>query len=52
MLGKPSGVLGPTWEGPYRVTKLSLNGAYELEDMDNNPAQYHWNASHLKKYYQ
>ncbi|KAL8519942.1 hypothetical protein ACS0TY_010757 [Phlomoides rotata] len=52
VLGKPPGVLSPTWEGPYRVTKRSLNRAYDLEDIDGKSAQYPWNASHLKKYYQ
>ncbi|KAL8483915.1 hypothetical protein ACS0TY_026559 [Phlomoides rotata] len=28
-----------------------MNGAYELEDMDDNSAQYPWNAMLLKKYY-
>ncbi|KAL8483349.1 hypothetical protein ACS0TY_026156 [Phlomoides rotata] len=52
VLGIPPGVFGPTWEGPYRVTQRSKNGAYDLEDMNGKSAQYHWNTALLKKYYQ
>jgi hypothetical protein len=47
-----SGSLGPNWEGPYKVTKVLLKGAYELEDMEGKPLLHPWNAEHLKKYYQ
>ncbi|KAL0462271.1 UNVERIFIED_CONTAM: hypothetical protein Slati_0114700 [Sesamum latifolium] len=29
---KPVGKLDPKWEGPYKITKIIGNGAYELED--------------------
>jgi hypothetical protein len=28
------GKLGPTWEGPYRVTKFYKRGTYHLEKLD------------------
>ena len=28
------GKLGPTWEGPYRVTHYSRQGSYHLETLD------------------
>ena len=31
------GNLGPTWEGPYRVTFIAGIGAYRLEDLDEKP---------------
>ena len=46
------GKLGPTWEGPYRVVKVSRPETYWLEDMGRRALPYPWNAKHLKKYYQ
>ncbi|GFY97882.1 hypothetical protein Acr_12g0004230 [Actinidia rufa] len=46
------GKLGPTWEGPYKVTKVSRPGTYWLEDMNGKTLPHPWNADHLKKYYQ
>ena len=31
------GKLGPTWEGPYRMTSITGVGAYWLEDLDERP---------------
>ncbi|KAL0449087.1 UNVERIFIED_CONTAM: hypothetical protein Slati_1465100 [Sesamum latifolium] len=31
---KPVGKLDPKWEGPYKITKIIGNGAYELEDAE------------------
>ena len=28
------GKLGPTWDGPYRITSIARVGAYRLEDLD------------------
>ena len=30
------GKLGPSWEGPYRITSVAKIGAYHLEDLDKN----------------
>ncbi|GFS38889.1 hypothetical protein Acr_00g0059990 [Actinidia rufa] len=46
------GKLGPTWEGPYKVIKVSRPGTYWLEDPDGKALSHPWNAEHLKKYYQ
>ncbi|GFZ00937.1 hypothetical protein Acr_14g0005720 [Actinidia rufa] len=47
-----AGKLGPTWEGPYKVIKVSRPGTYWLEDLEGKALSHPWNAEHLKKYYQ
>ncbi|GFY96586.1 hypothetical protein Acr_11g0008920 [Actinidia rufa] len=47
-----AGKLGPTWEGPYKVIKVSRPGTYWLEDLNGKALLHPWNAEHLKKYYQ
>ncbi|GFY87521.1 hypothetical protein Acr_05g0011600 [Actinidia rufa] len=47
-----AGKLGPTWEGPYKVVKVSRPGTYWLEDPNGKTLLHPWNAEHLKKYYQ
>ncbi|GFS34945.1 hypothetical protein Acr_00g0036910 [Actinidia rufa] len=47
-----TGKLGPTWEGPYKVIKVSRPGTYWLEDPNEKALLHSWNAEHLKKYYQ
>ncbi|GFS41656.1 hypothetical protein Acr_00g0075590 [Actinidia rufa] len=44
--------LGPTWESPYKVIKVSRLGTYWLEDPNGKALLHPWNAEHLKKYYQ
>ncbi|GFY90891.1 hypothetical protein Acr_07g0010870 [Actinidia rufa] len=44
--------LGPTWDGPYKIEKVSRPGTYWLEDMSGMTLPHPWNAEHLKKYYQ
>ena len=44
--------LDPTWEGPYKVTKVFRPGTYWLEDMNENALPHTWNTEHSKKYYQ
>ncbi|GFY80993.1 hypothetical protein Acr_01g0008020 [Actinidia rufa] len=44
-----AGKLGPTWEGPYKVIKVSRPGTYWLEDLDGKALSHPWNAEHLKK---
>ncbi|GFY85492.1 hypothetical protein Acr_04g0002300 [Actinidia rufa] len=46
-----AGKLGPTWEGPYKVVKVSRPGTYWLEDPNGKALLHPWNAEHLKKYY-
>ena len=46
-----AGKLGPTWEGPYIVTKVTRSGTYWMEDMNGRALPHPWNAEHLKKYY-
>ncbi|CAL9004637.1 unnamed protein product [Prunus brigantina] len=45
------GTLGPTWEGPYEVTRISRPGAYQLRDSKGKTLPRPWNADHLKYYY-
>ncbi|GFY92947.1 hypothetical protein Acr_08g0013430 [Actinidia rufa] len=47
-----AGKLGPTWEGPYKVIKVSRPGTCWLEDLNGKALSHPWNAEHLKKYYQ
>ncbi|KAL5546806.1 hypothetical protein UlMin_006493 [Ulmus minor] len=49
---KGVGVLGPNWEGPYRVRAILRTGTYELETLGGRVLANPWNAEHLKKYYQ
>ncbi|GFZ18414.1 hypothetical protein Acr_27g0001530 [Actinidia rufa] len=44
-----AGKLGPTWEGPYKVLKVSRPGTYWLEDLNGKTLLHPWNAEHLKK---
>lgn len=43
--------LGPTWEGPYKVTSIAGIGAFWLKDLDERPVARPWNVFNLKKYY-
>ncbi|CAL9018233.1 unnamed protein product [Prunus brigantina] len=45
------GTLGPTWEGPYEITKICCPGAYQLRDPKGKTLPHPWNADHLKYYY-
>ncbi|GFY86953.1 hypothetical protein Acr_05g0005920 [Actinidia rufa] len=47
-----AGKLSPTWEGPYKVIKVSRTGTCWLEDLNGKALSHPWNAEHLKKYYQ
>ena len=46
-----AGKLGAKWEGPYRVTRVTYPGVYELETLNGIPVLRSWNVSNLKKYY-
>ncbi|XP_024042632.1 uncharacterized protein LOC112099511 [Citrus clementina] len=46
------GVLGPNWEGPYRVKQIAGPGAYKLARTDGHEVKRPWNAAHLRKYSQ
>ena len=46
-----SGKLGPTWEGPYRVTSIPRVGAYRLQTLDGTDVPRSWNSVHLRRYY-
>ena len=45
------GKLGPSWEGPYRVTSVVGIGAYYLEDLDEKTVPRPWNVNNLRRYY-
>ncbi|XP_074346201.1 uncharacterized protein LOC141684969 [Apium graveolens] len=47
-----SGKFKPTWEGPYRVSKVISAGTYELAHLDGQPIKNACNGIHLKKFYQ
>ncbi|XP_021609069.1 uncharacterized protein LOC110612599 [Manihot esculenta] len=45
------GKLAPTWEGPFRITKVVKPGVYRIEDLQGNPEPHAWNIQHLKRYF-
>ena len=45
------GKLGPSWEGPYRITSVAKIGAYYLEDLDERVVPRPWNVNNLRRYY-
>ncbi|KAL5570454.1 hypothetical protein UlMin_027029 [Ulmus minor] len=49
---KGVGVLGPNWEGPYRVRAIIHPGTYELETLEGRVLGNPWNAEHLRRYFQ
>ncbi|KAL0415824.1 UNVERIFIED_CONTAM: hypothetical protein Slati_3414300 [Sesamum latifolium] len=48
---KPVGKLDPKWEGPYKITKIIENGAYELEDTEGRALSRPWNIYNLRRFY-
>ncbi|KAL0410494.1 UNVERIFIED_CONTAM: hypothetical protein Slati_3639100 [Sesamum latifolium] len=48
---KPVGKLDPKWEGPYKITKIIGNGAYELEDTEGRVLSRLWNIHNLRRFY-
>ncbi|XP_070036726.1 uncharacterized protein [Nicotiana tomentosiformis] len=46
-----AGKLGPTWEGPYRISPIIDKGSYELENQNGEKLPSNWNVAHLKRYY-
>ena len=49
--GKHVGKLEPNWEGPFRVSAVRGQGAYELEDMQGMKLPRPWNVCHLRKFF-
>ena len=45
------GVLGPNWEGPYKVQGVLKSGVYKLENLDGKLINNPWNAKYLRRYY-
>jgi hypothetical protein len=45
------GKLAPNWEGPYKVIRCHIAGAYHLKDFEGKALPRPWNAEHIKKYY-
>ena len=46
------GKLGPSWEGPYIVTRVVRPSNYELQTEEGKFLPHTWNAKHLKHFYQ
>ena len=46
------GKLGPSWEGPYIVTRVIRPGSYELQTEKGKILPHTWNVEHLKHFYQ
>ncbi|KAK3023914.1 hypothetical protein RJ639_043457 [Escallonia herrerae] len=47
-----TGKLSPNWEGPYRVIKVLMTGAYALGTLSGESIPRTWNAENLHRYYQ
>ncbi|XP_019230728.1 PREDICTED: uncharacterized protein LOC109211633 [Nicotiana attenuata] len=43
--------LGPIWESPYRISAVTGNGSYELENQNGFKLPSNWIVTHLKRYY-
>ena len=43
--------LSPTWEGPFRIARVSRPGVARLKTLDGIPIQNAWNIQHLRKFY-
>ena len=48
---KEVGVLGPNWEGLYRVSSIIRPRTYELETLEGHILGNPWNADYLCRYY-
>ncbi|KAI3523816.1 hypothetical protein L1887_02241 [Cichorium endivia] len=48
---EPRGKLGPTWEGPYRVTEANPKGCYILETLEGRAIPRTWNVQNLKQFH-
>ncbi|PNY14157.1 retrotransposon protein putative unclassified [Trifolium pratense] len=46
ILGKWS----PNWEGPFKITQIFSNGAYEIEELTSEKRTLNINGKYLKKY--
>ena len=44
-------MLGPNWDGPFRVTTSLDNRAYILHELDGKEIPRTWNATQLKFYF-
>nr|GEW01357.1 reverse transcriptase domain-containing protein [Tanacetum cinerariifolium] len=45
------GILGPKWEGPYKVMEALRKGSYKLRDRSGKELPRTWNVSNLKRCY-
>lgn len=48
---KNIGVLGPNWEGPYRIREVLRSETYKMEELSGESIKHTWNTEHLKVYY-
>ena len=46
------GKLGPSWEGPYIISRIIRPGNYELQTKEGKTLPHSWNVEHLKRFYQ
>jgi hypothetical protein len=43
--------LSPSWEGPFRVTRVCRPRCIRLATQDGEPVPFLWNIEHLRKFY-
>ncbi|XP_074346147.1 uncharacterized protein LOC141684910 [Apium graveolens] len=46
-----TGKLKPSWDGPYKITKVVSSAIYELAHLNGRPIKNAWNDIHLNKFY-
>lgn len=44
------GKWSPKWEGPFQIVQVFSNGAYEIEELDEERRILRVNGKYLKKY--
>ncbi|CAJ2679325.1 unnamed protein product [Trifolium pratense] len=44
------GKWSPNWEGPFKISQVLLNGAYEIEELTPEKRSVNMNGKYLKKY--
>ena len=42
--------LGDNWDGPFKTTRVTKPGTFELENLEGKNLQCQWHTDHLKKY--
>jgi ABC-type oligopeptide transport system substrate-binding subunit len=44
------GKWSPNWEGPFKISQVLSNGAYEIKELSHEQRSVNMNGKYLKKY--